>query len=254
MIVLKTAQEIEKMRAASKVVIEILAALKEAVRPGVTTGDLYEIAARILKKYGAASPFKGYPNSGGGKPFPAFICTSVNDQVVHGIPSKKRGLREGDIVSVDVGALLNGYHGDSAATFAVGNIRPEDARLLQVTEESLYAAIEQVRMGNRLGDVSAAVQKYVEARGFNVVRQYVGHGIGQAMHEEPQIPNYGTVGRGVKLRPGMVLAIEPMVNAGTASTHVLADEWTVVTDDSKHSAHFEHTVAITENGPDILTR
>lgn len=235
------------MRAAGRLVGEVLTALSARVVPGVTTGDLDVLAEKMIVDAGATPAFKGYHG------YPATICASVNDEVIHGIPSGRRVLNEGDVISIDVGAQLNGYFGDSAITLPVGKVSEAAATLLRVTEESLYRAIEQVRPGNRLSDVGHAVQAHVEAFGFSVVREFVGHGIGEAMHEEPQVPNYGEPGRGPRLSEGMVLAIEPMVNAGKPGVKVLADGWTAVTKDRSLSAHFEHTVAVTAGEPWILT-
>jgi methionyl aminopeptidase len=246
-IVCRSSAELEKMRAAGKLVGEVLTALATHVVPGVTTGDLDALAEGLIKDAGAIPAFKGYHG------YPATICASVNDEVIHGIPSGKRVLDEGDIIAIDVGASLGGYYGDSAVTLPVGRVSEAAARLLRVTEESLYRAIEQVRAGGRVSDIGHAVQAHVEAHGFSVVREFVGHGIGQQMHEEPQVPNYGEPGRGPRLAEGMVLAIEPMVNAGKPAVKVLGDGWTAVTRDHSLSAHFEHTVAVTANGPWILT-
>jgi methionyl aminopeptidase len=246
-VVLKSAKEIEKMREAGIVTRETLEVVRKVVKPGVTTLDLEKAAEAHLRSRGAKAAFKGYHG------YPCVLCTSVNQEVVHGIPSAKRVLREGEIVSVDCGAIVDGYVGDSAITIPVGKIDAETARLLQVTEASLYAAIEVVRPGATLGDVGWAVQKVVEEAGFSVVRDFVGHGIGSQMHEDPQVPNFGTAGRGMKLREGMVIAIEPMVNAGGYDVRVLKDGWTAVTVDGKMSAHFEHTVAVTATGARILT-
>ena len=235
------------MRAAGRLVGQVLTALAAKVEPGVTTGDLDAIAEGLIVDAGAIPAFKGYHG------YPATICASMNDEVIHGIPSGKRVLKAGDIISIDVGASLEGYFGDSAVTLAVGRISEDAARLLRVTEESLYKAIEVVKPGARVSDIGHAVQSHVEAQGFSVVREFVGHGIGQEMHEEPQIPNYGEPGRGARLAEGMVLAIEPMVNAGKPGVKVLSDGWTAVTRDKSLSAHFEHTVAVTANGPWILT-
>lgn len=247
MIVCRSARELEKMRAAGRLVGEVLTALTAQVVPGVTTGDLDALAEKLIVDAGATPAFKGYHG------YPATICASVNDEVIHGIPSGRRVLNEGDIISIDVGAQLNGYFGDSAITLPVGRISEAAATLLRVTEESLYKAIEQVRPGHRLSDVGHAVQAHVESFGFSVVREFVGHGIGEAMHEEPQVPNYGEPGRGPRLSEGMVLAIEPMVNAGKPAVKVLPDGWTAVTKDRSLSAHFEHTVAVTAGEPWILT-
>ena len=235
------------MRAAGRLVGRVLTALSEQVQPGVTTADLDALAEGLIADAGAIPAFKGYHG------YPATICASVNDEVIHGIPSGKRVLDEGDIISIDVGASLAGYYGDSAITCPVGKVSEQAALLLRVTEESLYKAIEQVKPGGRISDVGHAVQSHVEAYGFSVVREFVGHGIGQQMHEEPQIPNYGEPGRGPRLAEGMVLAIEPMVNAGKPAVKVLSDGWTAVTRDRSLSAHFEHTVAVTADGPWILT-
>jgi methionyl aminopeptidase len=225
----------------------VLTELASHVAPGVTTADLDELAEKRIRKAGATPAFKGYHG------YPATICASINDEVIHGIPSGRRLLNEGDVISIDVGASLDGYFGDSAITLAVGKVSEEAATLLRVTEESLFKAIDRVRPGGRISDIGHAVQAHVEAYGFSVVREFVGHGIGQRMHEEPQVPNYGEPGRGPRLAEGMVLAIEPMVNAGKPAVKVLGDGWTAVTRDRSLSAHFEHTVAVTANGPWILT-
>jgi methionyl aminopeptidase len=246
-IVIKTAKEVEKMRRAGEIVREVLHAVRVMVKPGVTTLELENVADKMIADAGAKPAFKGYHG------FPCVLCTSLNDQVVHGIPSAKTVLREGDILSVDCGAVIDGYYGDSAITIPVGKVAPTTQRLLDVTEKSLARAIEAVRPGAMLGDVGAAVQEMVEAEGFSVVKEFVGHGIGTRMHEDPQIPNFGQRGRGVRLREGMVLAIEPMVNAGSEAVRVLKDGWTAVTEDGSLSAHFEHTVAVTKDGAAILT-
>jgi methionyl aminopeptidase len=235
------------MREAGRLVGEVLTELAAHVAPGVTTADLDELAERRILRAGATPAFKGYHG------YPATICASVNEEVIHGIPSGRRVLNEGDVISIDVGASLDGYFGDSAITLAVGKVSEEAATLLRVTDESLYKAIEAVKLGGRISDIGHAVQAHVEAYGFSVVREFVGHGIGQKMHEEPQVPNYGEPGRGPRLTEGMVLAIEPMVNAGKPAVKVLADGWTAVTRDGSLSAHFEHTVAVTADGPWILT-
>jgi len=235
------------MRAAGRLVGEVLTELTARVAPGVTTAALDEIAEEMIRDAGAIPAFKGYHG------YPATICASINEEVIHGIPSGRRILNEGDVVSIDVGASLDGYYGDSAVTLPVGAVSEQAATLLRVTEESLYKAIERVRVGGRISDIGHAVQHHVEAYGFSVVREFVGHGIGQRMHEEPQVPNYGEPGRGPRLTEGMVLAIEPMVNAGKPAVKVLADGWTAVTRDGGLSAHFEHTVAVTADGPWILT-
>jgi methionyl aminopeptidase len=246
-IVCRSAAELERMREAGRLVGEVLSELSMLVAPGVTTADLDEVAEKRIRQAGAAPAFKGYHG------YPATICASVNEEVIHGIPSGRRVLNEGDVISIDVGASLDGYYGDSAVTLPVGQVSEQAATLLRVTEEALYKAIERVKVGGRVSDIGHAVQQHVEAYGFSVVREFVGHGIGQRMHEEPQVPNYGDPGRGPRLSEGMVLAIEPMVNAGKPAVKVLADGWTAVTRDSSLSAHFEHTVAVTASGPWILT-
>jgi methionyl aminopeptidase len=246
-VVLKSSKEIDKMRAAGKATREILKEIGAAVKPGVTTWDLEKVAVSRLDALGLKGAFKGY----GG--YPCQLCASVNSVVVHGIPSKKILLKEGDVVSLDFGAFVDGWCGDTAITVPVGKVAPETAKLLKVTEESLFAAISVVRPGATLGDVGSAVQKFVEAEGFSVVRDFVGHGIGTHMHEDPQVPNYGVAGRGMKLRAGMVIAIEPMVNVGKPDVVVLDDGWTTITADGSLSAHFEHSVAVTPTGARILT-
>lgn len=247
MIILKSPAEIELMRKAGHVVAGAHARLRHVISPGVSTQDLDDYIAEYLKEQGAVSSFKGYQG------YPANICVSVNEEVVHGIPGS-RTLKEGDIVSVDIGAIVDGYHGDSAWTYPVGQISAEAQKLLEVGEESLKAAIVQAKKGNRLSDVSHAVEAFVETTGFSVVRDFVGHGIGRDMHEAPQIPNFGPPGRGPRLKAGMTLAIEPMVNAGGWDVEILADRWTAVTKDRSLSVHFEHTVAVTEDGPQVLTQ
>ncbi|NLM42235.1 MAG: type I methionyl aminopeptidase [Firmicutes bacterium] len=247
MIILKSAEEIAAMRRAGRVVAQAHALVRELVKPGITTWDLNEAVEEFLLKQNAVPAFKGYHG------YPASICASVNEVVVHGIPSKRVVLEEGSIVSVDIGAFVDGFCGDSAWTYPVGGVAPEIQKLLTVAEEALFLGIEQAQVGNRLSDISHAVQSHVEAHGFSVVRDYVGHGIGRQMHEAPQIPNFGPPGRGPRLKPGMALAIEPMVNVGGYQVEVLADNWTVVTRDKCWSAHFEHTVAVTDEGPVILT-
>jgi methionyl aminopeptidase len=242
----KTPAEIEKIRTAGRVVAEVLNLISENVRPGVTTKELDELAARHFKKRKAKAAFLGYQG------FPAHICVSIDNEVVHGIPGE-RELEDGQIVSVDVGSILGGYYGDAARSFAVGDITNGADRLLDVTQKALNSGIEACFVGNRLGDLSAAIQRYAEGEGFSVVRDLVGHGIGTRMHEEPQVPNFGEPGTGIELREGLVLAIEPMINAGKYQVRLLSDGWTIVTDDGSLSAHFEHTVAITANGPEILT-
>ncbi len=247
MIIIKTDTEIEYMRHASKVVANTLSKLEEVVKPGITTAELDRIAEEYIVKQGAKPSFKGYYG------FPASICASVNKEVVHGIPAKNVILQEGDIISVDCGALLNGYQGDAARTFAVGKISEEAQKLIEVTKESFFKGVEKAIVGNRLTDISAAIQTYAESFGYSIVREYVGHGIGKNMHEDPEVPNYGRPGRGPKLCNGMVLAIEPMVNAGEYHVKVEPNDWTVVTIDGSLSAHYENTVAILDNGPEILT-
>ncbi len=246
-IVCRSAAELERMREAGRLVGEVLTELSAMIAPGITTADLDRAAEKRIVAAGAVPAFKGYHG------YPATICSSINEEVIHGIPSGRRILQEGDVVSIDVGASLDGYYGDSAMTLPVGPVSEEAATLLRVTEEALYKAIERARPGGRISDIGHAVQQHVEAFGFSVVREFVGHGIGQRMHEEPQVPNYGEPGRGPRLAEGMVLAIEPMVNAGKPAVKVLADGWTAVTRDSSLSAHFEHTVAVTADGPWILT-
>lgn len=247
-VILKSTREVEHMRRAGKVVREVLNCVRDQVRPGATTLDLENAAEAKLKELGAKAAFKGYHG------YPCVLCTSVNSEVVHGIPSKKRVLKEGDIVSVDCGAIVDGFYGDAAITIPVGEkIDGQTRRLLDATQASLQAAINAVRPGATLGDIGAAVQELVEAEGFSVVRDFVGHGIGTRMHEDPQIPNFGQRGRGMKLKEGMVLAIEPMVNAGKPGVEVLKDGWTAVTEDGSMSAHFEHTVAVTATGSMVLT-
>ncbi|OGO02228.1 MAG: type I methionyl aminopeptidase [Chloroflexi bacterium RBG_13_53_26] len=245
-IIIKSSEEIAAMRKAGGIVARILQRLVSQIRPGMRTRELDNMCLEELSKYGAQSSFKGY------RGFPAHICTSVNDEVVHGIPGE-RTLCEGDVVSIDVGVIYDGFQGDAAITVGVGEISPEARRLLKVTEDALLAGIAAAKDNARLGDVSAAIQRCVEAGGFSVVREYTGHGIGRDMHEEPQIPNFGTSGRGPLLRKGMTLAIEPMVNSGGWSTRLSDDQWTVTTADGSLSAHFEHTVAVTDGGPEILT-
>ena len=248
MIILKSPRELALMRRAGRIVARVLDRFREVVRPGITTAELEEVALQIIEREGGIPSFKGY------RGYPAAICASINEEVVHGIPSPKRVLKEGDIISLDVGAIYKGYHGDAAITLPVGAVSEKVQRLLEVTQGALHAGIAQAHPGNRLGDISAAIQRYVESRGFNVVREYTGHGIGQEMHEEPQIPNFGPPNRGPRLRPGMTMALEPMVTAGDWRTRTLSDGWTVVTADGSLSAHFEHTIAITDGEPEILTR
>jgi len=246
MIVCKSAAELARMRAANELVADVLAELREMVRPGVTTAELDRFAEGRVRAAGAVPAFKGYHG------FPATLCTSVNEEVIHGIPSA-RSLSRGDIVSIDIGVLLDGFYGDAAITVPLGPVDDRVAELLRVTEESLYRGIEKARVGARVSDIGHAVQRHVEAHGFSVVREFVGHGVGAALHEEPQVPNYGPSGRGPRLAEGMTLAIEPMVAMGRAAVKVLGDGWTAVTKDGSLAAHFEHTVAVTAGGPVIMT-
>ena len=248
MIVLKTSRELALMREACRISAGALQVAGEAVRPGISTWEIDKIAYDYIKSQGAEPNFLNLYG------FPATACISINDEVIHGIPSKKRILKSGDIVSIDLGAKIGGYNGDNAATFACGEISEEAKRLIETTRESLYEAIKMAVPGGKIGDIASAVQTYCESRGYSVVREYTGHGVGKELHEDPSVPNYGTAGRGVRLLPGMTIAIEPMINQGTAKIKVLPDGWTVKTQDSKLSAHFEHTVAITKDGPVILTR
>ena len=246
MITLKTPADTARMRDAGRVVAAMLARCRAALRPGITTLDLDRIAAEELRRHGATSSFLGYYG------YPATICTSVNEQIVHGIPSRRK-LREGDIVGIDAGAIVEGWHADGAITLPVGEVAPDAARLIAVTEEALRRGISAARVGSRLGDIGAAVQRHAEAQGYSVVRNYVGHGIGRAMHEEPQVPNYGHPDRGLVIKEGLCIAIEPMLNIGEAATRTLDDQWTVVTADGSLSAHFEHTLWCTAAGPVVLT-
>lgn len=247
MIICKTERELEIMREAGRIVALTHEELKKHIRPGITTKELDNIAEKTIRSYNAIPSFKGYNG------FSGSICASVNDQLVHGIPGE-RVLRDGDIISIDIGAKYNGYHGDSAWTYAVGTIDENTQKLLDVTEESLFKGLNEAKAGVRLSNISHAIQTYVEANGFSIVREYVGHGVGQDLHEDPQIPHYGPPNKGPRLKPGMVLAVEPMVNAGTRYVKTLSDNWTVVTVDGKMCAHFEHTIAITETGFEILTK
>ncbi|MDR3557027.1 MAG: type I methionyl aminopeptidase [Syntrophobacteraceae bacterium] len=248
MIILRSRAEIEKIRTSCAIVAEILDRLVEQIKPGVTTLDLNAISEDLTSKKRARPAFKGYHG------YPYALCASVNEEVVHGMPSKHRRLKAGDIISLDYGVVFDGYFGDAALTVPVGEISEAAVKLCTVTEECLYEGIAKAVAGNRLSDISHAIQDYVEQRGYSVVREFVGHGIGQHLHESPQVPNYGPPGRGVRLKPGMVLAIEPMINAGQADVQVLEDQWTAVTLDRELSAHFEHTIAVTENGPLILSK
>ncbi len=247
MIVLKTARELAIMREACRISAGALQLIGKAIEPGVTTAELDRLAERYILKQGAKPNFKNYQG------YPATACISINNQVIHGIPNAHTKICAGDIVSVDLGALFNGYHGDNAAPFACGEVSEEAKRLMDTTRESLYEGIKAAVPGGRIGDIGAAVQRYVEARGYSVVRQFVGHGVGTHLHEAPEVPNFGTPGRGIRLMPGMTIAIEPMVNAGGSEVKVLPDGWTVLTKDGSLSAHFEHTVAITPDGPQIMT-
>jgi methionyl aminopeptidase len=253
-IILKSNAEIELMRQAGKIVAAALDAVRRHSKAGVSTAELDKIADDVLKRYGATAVFKGYPGPHQNvPPFPATITASINNQLVHGIPRETAILQEGDIFSVDCGALYQGWVGDAALTVAVGQIPAETQRLLDVTQQSLYEGIAQARLGHHIGDISAAVQDYIERHGYSVVREYTGHGVGRHMHEDPQVPNYGGKGKGMRLKKGMTIALEPMVNMGTWQTKVLDDGWTVVTADGKLCAHFEHSLAITDGEPDILT-
>ena len=255
MIVRRSAVELEKLRRSGLLVYKILQDLKSMVKEGITTQDLEIAAERMIQEAGAKPAFKGYYSQAAGTKYPFVLCTSVNEEIVHGMPSSKRKLKQGDILSIDTGVQLDGYFGDSAITVPVGEVNESVKRLLKVTEESLELAIDRVRAGNRLFDVSGTVENYVVSNGFSIVREFVGHGIGTSLHEEPQIPNYvDRRGENPRLKPGMVLAIEPMVNAGTPDTRVLSYKWTSVSRDGSYSAHFEHMVAVTENGPWVLSR
>lgn len=246
---IKSPQELAVMREAGRINAEALAAVAAAIAPGISTGELNEIAESVLKEYGAFSPFKHYP---GAYPYPASICTSINEELVHGIPGNRK-LKNGDIISVDCGTVFDGYVGDAAFTMGVGEITKESKKLLEVTEKALFAGINKMKPGNFLGDVSAAVQNVVESHNLHVTREYTGHGVGRRMHEGPQVPNYGTPGKGMLLKAGMTIALEPMVLIGTNQTKVTPDEWTVVSLNGMNTAHFEHSVAITETGPVLLT-
>jgi methionyl aminopeptidase len=247
---IKSTHELEIMRSAGKINAEALAAAAALIRPGITTADLNAAAEEVLRKHGVFSPFKKYP---GPYPYPCSTTISVNEELVHGIPSAKRKLKQGDIVSVDCGTVYEGFVADSAFSAGVGEISPKAQKLLEVTEQALYAGIAAMKVGNTVGDVSAAIQAAAEGQGFYLTREYTGHGVGRQMHEGPQLPNYGTAGRGMKLRAGMTIALEPMVLAGTDATRVLDDQWTVISSDRSLTAHFEHSVAVTLNGPLILT-
>ena len=247
MIVLKTARELTVMQQACRISAGALKLIGSAIEPGVTTAELDALAEKYILSEGAKPNFKNYEG------YPATACISINDEVIHGIPSTSRKIREGDIVSVDLGAVFEGYHGDNAATFAVGSVTPQAKRLIETTKQSLYVGIEKAVVGGRIGDIGSAIQRYVEERGYSVVRQFVGHGVGTSLHEAPEVPNFGTAGHGVRLVSGMTIAIEPMVNMGGEGVKILPDGWTVLTTDGSLSAHFEHTVAITPDGPKIMT-
>ncbi len=253
MVIIKTKEEIEGIRKSSRIVAEVLEVLKGFVRPGLTTWALNKKAEAVIRKRHARPAFKGYKPSFNSEAYPAAICASINEEVVHGLPSKRRVLKEGDIVSVDVGVVLNGFFGDAAFTYPVGEVSEKARRLMKVTEEALYRGIEQAVPGNRVGDISCAVQQHVESNGYSVVRDYVGHGVGKQIHEDPPIPNFGACGKGTKLVEGMTIAIEPMVAEGSGEVAVRPDGWTAYTRDGSLAAHFEHTIAITDNGPEILT-
>ena len=251
-IILKTEKQIETIRRSGQAATATLQRMGEAVEPGVATSELDGIARKMIRDFGGTSSFLGYRPTYH-PPFPATICASINDEIVHGIPNPRRKVAEGDILSLDFAMIIDGYHGDTAFTFPVGRVSPEARRLLDVTRTSVFKGIEEAKPGNRIGDIGHAVQKYAESHGFTVVRDLCGHGIGRSLWEEPQVPNYGVPQRGIRLRPGMVIAIEPMVCAGTHGIRVLDDEWTTSTADGRLSAHFEHTVAILSDGPEVLT-
>jgi methionyl aminopeptidase len=254
MIFLKSPEEIETMRAANRIVSEILAELRKQVRRGITTGEIDRMAVEYIRQRGAESAFKGYTIRNGSVPFPATICISLNNEIVHGIPSLQRTIKDGDIVSLDFGVVYKGFYGDAAVSFAIGKVDSSVQQLLDTTSNALEIGMNHACVGNRLGDISAAVQECVEGAGFSVVREFVGHGVGRRLHEDPPVPNYGRRNRGVRLREGMVIAIEPMVNMGRAEVAMLDDGWTAVTKDGSVSAHFEHSVAITSDGPAVLSR
>lgn len=254
MVTIKSKNEIELMKEAGRVTALTHKALEEAIKPGITTAELDKIAEQTMKKYGAVSAEKGYdPGIRGVPPYPASTCISINDEVIHGVPSKRRVVKDGDIVSIDLVALKNGYNGDAARTLMVGNVSKEARRLVEVTRQAFFEGIKYARKGNRLGDISHAIGEYVKSQGYSVVREFEGHGIGKDMHEEPGIPNYGKAGRGIRLEPGMTLAIEPMVIQGKPNILELDDGWTIVTEDGSLAAHYENTILITENAPEILT-
>ena len=254
MVTIKSKKEIELMREACKVVALTHKAIEEAIRPGMTTAELDEIVEKTMKKYGAISAEKGYnPGIKGVPPYPASACISINDEVIHGIPSNKRIIQDGDIVSVDLVSLKNGFHGDAARTYLVGKVSKDAKRLVEVTKQAFFEGIKFAKKGNRIGDISHAIGEYVKSQGYSVVREFEGHGIGRQMHEAPEIPNYGKAGRGIRLEPGMTLAIEPMVIQGSPNILQLDDGWTIITEDGSLSAHYENTILITENEPELLT-
>ncbi len=255
MVTIKSKQEIEKMKEACKIAALAQKAIEEAIKPGVSTWELDKIAENTMRKYGAIPAEKGYPSGEKGVPdFPGSICASVNDEVIHGIPSKRVILKEGDIISIDLVAYKDGFNGDCARTYSVGNIDKKSQKLIEVTKQAFFEGIKYAKKGNRIGDISHAIGEFVEKNGFNVVKEFQGHGIGRQMHEDPGIPNYGRAGRGIRLEPGMTLAIEPMVMAGSDEILVLDDGWTIVTEDEERAAHYENTILITENEPEILTK
>ena len=254
MVTIKSKREIELMREAGRVTALTHKAIEEAIKPGMTTAEIDQIAEKTMKKYGAISAEKGYdPRIKGVPPYPAATCISINDEVIHGVPSSKRYIKDGDIVSVDLVALKNGYNGDAARTYMVGNVSKEAKRLVEVTKQAFFEGIKYAKKGNRIGDVSHAIGEYIKSQGYSVVREFEGHGIGRDMHEEPEIPNYGRAGRGIRLEPGMTLAIEPMVIQGKPDIWELEDGWTIVTQDGSLAAHYENTILITENEPELLT-
>lgn len=254
MVTIKSKKEIELMREAGRVTALTHKAIEEAIKPGMTTAELDQIAEKVMKKNGAISAEKGYdPGIRGVPKYPAATCISINDEVIHGVPSNKRYIKNGDIVSVDLVALKNGYNGDAARTYMVGEVSKEARRLVEITKQAFFEGIKYARKGNRIGDVSHAIGEYVKSQGYSVVREFEGHGIGRSMHEEPEIPNYGKAGRGIRLEPGMTLAIEPMVIAGKADIFQLDDGWTIVTRDGSLAAHYENTILVTENEPELLT-
>jgi len=254
MIIIKKKQEIEKIRESGRIVAEVLEKLREFIRPGLTTWALNKKAEEVIKKRKAKAAFKGYKPHFSKRPFPASICVSINEEIIHGVPSLKRVIKEGDVVSVDVGVYYKGYYGDGATTYAIGEIEDGIKKLLKVTEEALYLGIDKAVAGNKVGDISYAIQSHVESNGFSVIREFVGHGVGRKLHEEPPIPNFGNPSEGPELKTGMTIAIEPMVAIGSGEVRIKEDGWTAVTADGSLAAHFEHTVAILSNGPEILTK